>query len=227
MATNLILGNGLLGAELVRQTGWDCVPHKSDIGFDVLCPWRLHSYLKGHECLVNCTGYTKYHGNRPANMAINFQGAINLVNYCNTTGKRYVHISTDIVYAGSVPFATEEDVPVHAPNWYAYSKLLADGYVQQACTDYLLIRTAFKPRPFPFPVAFDKYGNFDYVDIIAGLIVKLIESDAKGVYNVGTHAKTMLNHARETVPDIELDAKYPLVNVSMNITKMHGVLHGK
>ena len=122
---------------------------------------------------------------------------VDLVDYCNRQGKKYVHISTDIVYAGSVHSASEDDVPIHARNWYAYSKLLADGYVQAVCEDYLLIRTAFKPRPFPHKVAVNKVGNFDYVDVITGLIVELIEGEASGVYNVGTKLKTMLEHARE------------------------------
>ncbi len=216
----MILGNGLLGTELKKQTGWDSVT-RADDGFDVLDPFFYGRYLRGHDCIINCVGFTKDHADRERNLEVNYRAVIELVNYCNRKHKKYVHISTDIVYAGSVHSASEEDVPVHARNWYAYSKLLADGYVQEFSLNYLLIRTAFKPRPFPHKVAFPKVGNFDYVDVIAGLIIELIEGGAAGVYNVGTQYKTMTSHALETVRDIESDDTHELVDVSMNLGKMH------
>lgn len=219
MANNVILGNGLLGTELKKQTGWKSVT-RADNGFDVLDSFLYGRYLNGYECIVNCTGFTKGHSDKRANLDLNFRAVIELADYCAKHNKKYVHISTDIVYAVSVHSASEDDVPIHARNWYAYSKLLADGYVQAVCEDYLLIRTAFKPRPFPHKVAVNKVGNFDYVDVITGLIVELIEGEASGVYNVGTKLKTMLEHARETVPDIELNTDSSPIDVSMDLSKM-------
>ena len=219
MSKYLILGNGLLGTELQQQTGWDAITRERD-RFDLLNSYLFGRYMKGYDCIINCTGFTKDHSDKETNLALNYKAVIDLVDYCNRQKKKYVHISTDIVYAGSVNSASEEDVPVHARNWYAYSKLLADGYVQAVCEDYLLIRTAFKPRPFPYKTAYPKIGNFDYVDVITGLIVELIEGGASGVYNVGTKLKTMLEHARETVPNIELNTDSSPVDVSMNISKL-------
>ena len=219
MANNVILGDGIIGSELKRQTGWESVTRRHD-GFDVRIPFLYNRYLSGFDCIINCTGFIKDHSDKQNNLELNFKAVVDLVNYCNQHGKKYVHISTDIVYAGSVHSASEDDVPIHARNWYAYSKLLADGYVQAVCEDYLLIRTAFKPRPFPHKVAVNKVGNFDYVDVITGLIVELIEGGASGVYNVGTKLKTMLEHARETVPDIELNTDSSPVDVSMDLSKL-------
>ena len=219
MANFVILGNGLLGTELQQQTGWDAITRERD-RFDLLNSYLFGRYMKGYDCIINCTGFTKDHSDKETNLALNYKVVVDLVDYCNRQGKKYVHISTDIVYAGSVHSASEDDVPIHARNWYAYSKLLADGYVQAVCEDYLLIRTAFKPRPFPHKVAVNKVGNFDYVDVITGLIVELIEGEASGVYNVGTKLKTMLEHARETVPDIELNTDSSPIDVSMDLSKM-------
>lgn len=219
MSNIVILGNGTLGAELKKQTGWKSVT-RSDDGFDALDPFFYRRYLKGHDCIINCVGFTKDHSDRQANLDLNFKVAVELADYCNRYNKKYVHISTDIVYADSVHSAKEDDVPVHARNWYAYSKLLADGYVQEFCKDYLLIRTAFKPRPFPYKVAFPKVGNFDYVDVIAGLIIELIEGGAAGVYNVGTQYKTMFSHALETNPEVKSDDAHELVDVSMSLGKL-------
>lgn len=219
MANCVILGNGLLGTELQQQTGWDAITRERD-RFDLLNSYLFGRYMKGYDCIINCTGFTKDHSDKGNNLDVNFKAVVELANYCARQGKKYVHISTDIVYAGSVHSASEDDVPIHARNWYAYSKLLADGYVQAVCEDYLLIRTAFKPRPFPHKVAVNKVGNFDYVDVITGLIVELIEGEASGVYNVGTKLKTMLEHARETVPDIELNTDSSPIDVSMDLSKM-------
>lgn len=219
MANNVILGNGTLGTELKKQTGWDAIT-RADNGFDVLDPFSYGKHLSGYDCVINCTGFITDHSDRQSNLDVNFKAVVELANYCARHNKKYVHISTDIVYAGSVHSASESDVPVHARNWYAYSKLLADGYVQEVCENYLLIRTAFKPRPFPYKVAFPKVGNFDYVDVIAGLIVELINGGAVGVYNVGTEYKTMYSLAQEIVPDIVLDDSRELVDVSMNLEKL-------
>lgn len=219
MANNVILGNGTLGTELKKQTGWDAIT-RADNGFDVLDPFSYGKHLSGYDCVINCTGFTTDHSDRQSNLDVNFKAVVELANYCARHNKKYVHISTDIVYAGSVHSASESDVPVHARNWYAYSKLLADGYVQVACENYLLIRTAFKPRPFPYKVAFPKVGNFDFVDVITGLIVELINGGAVGVYNVGTEYKTMYSLAQEIVLDIVLDDSRELVDVSMNLEKL-------
>ena len=194
-------------------------------GFDILKPESYARMLK-YDVIVNCVGFTKGHMLKDENINLNYRAVIGLVAWCNKHKKKYVHISTDIVYAGTQCNALETDVPVHAANWYAYSKLLADGYVQAVCNDYLLIRTAFKPRPFPYKKVFLKFGNFDYVDVIAELIIDLMGKNACGVYNVGTKTKSMWEHARETVPDIETADSIP-VDVTMNLEKMKGLLCAK
>jgi dTDP-4-dehydrorhamnose reductase len=90
-------------------------------------------------------------------------------------------------------------VPVHCNNWYGYTKLLADGLVQLLSKDYLICRCTHKPNPFPYESAWiDQIGNFDYVDVIAGLIINLIDNKSNGIYNVGTDTKTMFQLASKT-----------------------------
>jgi dTDP-4-dehydrorhamnose reductase len=138
-----------------------------------------------------------------------------------------IQISTDYVYANSVKNASEEDVPANCNNWYTYSKLLGDAYVQFMAKDYLLLRCLFKPRPYPYPKATIQTGNFDYVDTISKLIISLIENNASGVYNVGTERKTMQELALQT-RDVDLWDKNPEetmpLDVSMNIDKMNNFL---
>ena len=103
--------------------------------------------------------------------------------------------------------------------------VLADGYVQARSKNYLLIRTSFRPRPFPFPKAWlDHMTNADYIDIIADYIIKLIRKKASGVYNVGTEIKTLYGLANKTIKDCKpiLD-DYKFIrpkDVTMNINKL-------
>jgi dTDP-4-dehydrorhamnose reductase len=170
------------------------------------------------------------HNEKQPHWNVNYLGVIDLVNNCNILKKKLVHISTDYIYANSKPEALEEDVPVHLGNWYTYTKLLADGYVQAVSKDYLLIRTTFRPRPYPFPKAWlDHLTNADYTDVIAEKIIKLIEKERTGVFNVGTEVKTLLSLARETVPECTPmmdDHKYLRPqDVTMNINKLKNILN--
>ena len=135
-----------------------------------------------------------------------------------------VHISTDYVYTNSVNNASENDVPIHGDNWYSYTKLLGDSYVQLN-ENSLILRGTHKQRPFPYNKAWlDQIGNFDYVDVMANLIKQLIEKEATGLYNVGTELKTMFNLAGDITPDFA-PINVPK-NVSMNINKLKNVIKG-
>jgi dTDP-4-dehydrorhamnose reductase len=223
--SNLVLGYGQLGKEIVKQTNWDYISREKN-GFDFRDTAEYAGLMINYDTIINCIANTKtYSANKNSMMEVNFTAVYRLANLCMYTNKKLVHISTDYIYADSFPNATEEDVPLHARNWYTYSKLLADGYIQSICDDYLLIRTSFKPYPFPYEQAITtQVGNFDYTDIIAKLIIKLINKDAKGVFNVGTEEKSMYDLAKRTRPDVAptnriLDPTMP-TDITMNITKM-------
>jgi len=76
--------------------------------------------------------------------------------------------------------------------------MLGDAHVQLAADNYLLIRESHKPYPFPYKQAWsNQYTNGDYVPVIAELVIKLINNNANGIYNVGTEIKTWFNHTKE------------------------------
>lgn len=224
----LILGDGKLGTELRKQTGWGYISRKKD-DFDFMNLNKYEHLLFNYEQIINCIGYTKtYEVERRLNWGLNYVSVINLANFCNEHNRKLIHISTDYVYANSKENSSEDDVPVHFKSWYSYTKLLADGYIQAVSKNYLLIRTNFKARPFPWKNAWDNIiGNFDYIDVIAKLIIELIEKDANGVYNVGTDPKTYYDLAIQTVPDCIRhnghEFNHPK-NVTMNLTKMNDKL---
>lgn len=221
----LILGNGLLGSEIQEITGWDYISRKKD-GIEFNDPNSYAEFLGGYSIVLNCIAYTNtYSEERLLHWKTNYESVMNLVEIVNKNRQKLIHISTDYIYCYSKEFATEKDVPVHAENWYSYTKLLGDAHVQATCKNYLIIRTSFKPKPFPYSKGVTtQTGNFDYVDIISELIVKLIEKGASGIYNVGTSLKSMYDLATETKPDIKpSDEKIHETmpeDISMNIDKL-------
>ncbi len=231
-----ILGDGLLGKELRRQTDWDYISRKRD-GFDITDrkTWTIDllinqyhgvAFVPKYNVLINCMACTDtYSEDRDEHWKTNYEGVVTLTDYCALNKIKLVHISTDYVYSNSVSNASEDDVPVHCANWYGYTKLLGDAYVQLKSKNNLVIRATHKPKPFPYHYAWiTQTGNFDYVDIISDKIIRLIEHEAIGVYNVGTEQKSMFELAKETNDDVI--ASYSFTHettpkdISMNIDKL-------
>ena len=218
----LILGDGLLGGEIFQQTRWDVLSRKKDsISAERITEWA--SRMDSYDTLINCIANTDTYGQeRDPHWKVNDEFVYNLISYCNKYNKKLVHISTDYVYSGSKRMASEEDVPVHCRNWYGYTKLLADGLVQLSCLDYLVLRCTHKPRPFPYPEAWvDQFGNFDYVDTIADIVVNMVRKNSSGLYNIGTDLKSIYELAKQTQANpkkIFAPAHVPK-NQSMNLDK--------
>jgi dTDP-4-dehydrorhamnose reductase len=209
----LVLGYGMLGKELVKQTGWDytCIEEQ---GFDITKPEKWSEYLLNvefgsiqhcpYDVIINCVANTDtYSKDKGPHWDINYKGTADLVDFCNKWGVKLIQISTDYVYAGGMPNQSEDDVPVHQDTWYSYTKLLSDAHVQLKSENYLLLRLGHKPKPFPYDKAYtDIYGNFDYTDKITEIIVKMVNKDIKGLYNIGTEAKSMYDLAKQTNPNV-------------------------
>ena len=220
--SKLILGDGLLGSELVKQTGWDYISRKKN-------QKNLYELLEDiAECeaniVINCIGNTDtYSDDKDSMMDVNYKFVVELTMLLNDLGKKLVHISTDYVYSNSVQYAKETNVPIHNDTWYGYSKILSDGWVENFANDYLLCRMTHKPKPFPYEKAWtNQIGNFDYVDNQAKRLVKLVNSDTKGIVNVGREAVSMYELAKQTKKDVvrnECDYPVPQI-ITMNINKL-------
>ena len=225
----IVLGDGLLGSEIIKQTGWDYVSRKKD-GFNFTNYNDIHKIISklNPDIIVNCIANTNtYSTDKESMYKVNYEAVTMLSDVCGGYNTKLVHISTDYVYAGSVNNATEEDIPVPSNNWYTYYKLLADEYISLTSNDYLICRCSFKPNPFPYPSAWiDQVGNFDYVDVISSLIIKLINNNARGIYNVGTDLKTVFDLAIKTNPNVLPSHKPSHVpnNISVNIDKLMSII---
>lgn len=218
----LVLGDGLLGSEIVRQTGWDYISRKKNNVDFINDPLSYH--FGEYDVILNCLANTDtYSTDKESIYSINYHFVIKLSNLCKTLNKKLIHISTDYVYADSDSDIDENGLAIPAPNFYSYSKLLADEYVMSNNKNYLICRCSFKPKPFPYNKGWiDQYGNFDYVDVIADLVIQLINKNANGLYNVGTERKTIYQLAKQTNPHITPEYKPIEVpsDISMNIDKL-------
>jgi len=223
----VVLGDGLLGSEIVNQTNWNLVSRKKN-SIDAT-DFKSWSYLLDEfDTVINCIAFTKtYENNKTDNWNLNIVFVNELIDYCNHHNKKLIHISTDYLYSGSVPNATEEDVPIPVNTWYGYSKLVGDALVQLRCNDYLICRLSHKPNPFPYESAWtDIHTNCDSVDIISNLVIKLIETKSIGIYNVGTEIKSIYDIAKKSKSDIKPINKPAWVpdDISMNINKINNKL---
>jgi dTDP-4-dehydrorhamnose reductase len=228
----VVLGDGLLGSEIVKQTGWDIISRKKDM-FNITQPSTFINYFidifegviaaKKYDVIVNCIANTNtYSTNKEEHWDVNYKGVANLVDFCNKWSIKLVHISTDYVYTNSIKEASENDIPIHGNNWYSYTKLLGDAYIELKSNNYLICRGTHKPKPFPYDKAWiDQIGNFDYVDVMSGLIIQLIQSDSRGVFNIGTHVKSIFELASQTTP-VKIAFRNSGVpgNTTMNINKL-------
>lgn len=224
----LVLGDGLLGSEIIGQTGWEYLSWERD-GFNVISDfYEMGIHIRENiepDIIVNCIGYTDtYDPEKEKHWQLNYEYVAYLAEFCDNFGYRLVHISTDYIYANSVKgFAKKEnDIPIHQNTWYAYTKLLSDAHVQLTVRDYLLIRCSFKPKPFPYEKAFiNVKGNFDYVDVIARQIIDLINEDQTGVWNIGTEFKSIYDLAVKTKPEVEQSNNHQLPTIEMDLTKFN------
>ena len=225
----VILGNGLLGSELAKKTGWDILSRSVD-GLDLTDITTWGDKLLSYDIIINCIAHTNtYDNNKQLHWDINYKAVSVLTDYCKLHYKKLVHVSTDYVYANSFNPQNEEGVPAHQSTYYAYTKLLADAYIELKSDNYLILRGTHKPNPFPYEGAWVNHlGNFDYLDVIAKLYIKLIKKDAKGIFNVGTEFKSMHRLAQQTRPDVapiyNTDIRVPL-NVGMDVTKLNEFLY--
>ncbi len=232
----LILGDGLLGKELIQQTGWDYISRKKN-GFDITDKSTYHLMTKtkfgsvqycDYDVILNTIAHTDtYSKDRDKHWNVNYKGVANLVDFCNYWNIKLVHIVTDYIYSNSTPNASEEDIPVHCNNWYGYTKLLGDAHVQLKSNNYLLLRGTHKEKPFKHKEAWNNQkGNFIYVDETVNIILKLIKINQKGIFNIGSNLKSMYDLALKTNNVIPKSKPQNVPgDLSMNINKLKKILN--
>lgn len=180
-------GNGRLATELKKHLPGDYL-NKEELDFTK--PITLQTK---YDLILHAGAYTNVKNAETDGKEVcfitNAYGTFNLVEYYKDTP--FIFISSE--YA-------------HNPiSVYALTKKIGEEIVKTH-KNHLIIRTIFKPNPFPFPNAYiDQYTQGDYVDIIAKLLAKrVLEWDKKtsSLEYLGTGRKTMFELAKRTRPDV-------------------------
>jgi len=203
-------GSGVLGSELQKQA--------SSYGIKFIAPTReeldiadkksIDRYLRKnciHMCskiagIVHCAAYTDVPGaeeNMEDAIWTNIYGTDNVVFYLGgNLGAKIIYISTDYVYPGTSGNYKETD-STSPVNFYAFTKLAGEAFLNKWQTKDLIIRTSFKPnKPWPFERAFDDlYTSSDYVDIIAPKILHLIGNNGC----LSNNCSQVLQNTQETL----------------------------
>lgn len=154
------------------------------------------------DVVINCAAATNVdgcEGNEDFAFRVNSIGSRNLAIICEEIGAKLVQVSTDYVFSGvSNKPLTEYDLT--APySVYGKTKLLGEQYVQQFCSKYFIVRTAWLyghiGKNFVYTmmrlgkekdiikVVDDQRGSPTHANDLAYHILKLIETEEYGIYH--------------------------------------------
>jgi dTDP-4-dehydrorhamnose reductase len=206
-------GTGRLGRELKSLLPEVVAPTRAEL--DITRPEAVEAALRrfNPELVVHTAAYTdvaRAEQDRQTCWRTNVDGTRGMVQSAVHHGAFLVHISTDYVFEGTQGMYQEEDPPGPVCNYYALSKLVAEELVRLA-PRHLIIRTSFRPREWPYPVAFtDVHTSQDYVDVIAPEIALAIQHYRQIPYptlHIATERKSVYELARRRRPDVRPGSK--------------------
>lgn len=213
---NILLtgGSGRLGTELQKIRKYDFVPTSREMDItdadsvaEYLATTRsAKSYGPDVDLIVHCAAFTQVEAaerHQNACWDVNVEGTENIAKQ----GIPVLYISTEYVFPGDKGLYTEEDFPLPL-NFYAMSKLAGEW---RLTPHDKILRLIFKPRPWPFAMAFcDQWTSGDYTDVIAKEVDKAITlfQSLPRITHIGTGRKTMYQLAmasRDVMPNSRAD----------------------
>lgn len=141
---------------------------------------------------------------------VNVEGTRNLALALLERSIGLIHISTDYVFYGDRGQYREDSPVGPVRNQYALSKLVAEE-LARVVPEHLIIRTSFRPRVWPYPIAFgDMFTSQDYVDVIApdvALAIRRWRNIPFRTIHIATERKSVYELARRRKPDVLLGSR--------------------
>jgi dTDP-4-dehydrorhamnose reductase len=206
-------GSGRLGRQLraeLPRLGVDAFfPARTELDVTILASVRAALERYEPDVLLHAAAYTDVKGAESARETcwrVNVGGTRNIVRALASSGIKLVHISSDYVFWGGRGGYTEDDSVGPVRNYYALSKLAAEE-VARVYSETLVIRTSFRPREWPYPVAFtDVHTSQDYLDVIAPEIafaVLYARDIPEEVLHIATGRKSVYELARRRNLDVQ------------------------
>lgn len=163
---------------------------------------------------------------------VNVEGTRNLVRAALGYDLRFVHISTDYVFWGDVGGYREDDPVGPVRNYYALSKLVAEELVR-LLPGHLIIRTSFRPSPWPYPTAYtDLFTSQDYLEVIVPQIALALRNLYRIPYttlHIATERKSAYELALRTRPDVQPARRQEALvalpeDISLDIGRWRGLI---
>lgn len=213
--------NGRLGQELQNQDKslFILVDH---CDFDITDPFACQYFFKHNyenfDSVLHLAAYTnvaKAEQEKNKCFHINVMGTNHLLLQSIWHNKKFIYMSTDYVFDGKKGMY-EEDYPKNPINYYSQTKSIGEDSIIKVCDNYLILRTSFKSTKFPHPYACnDIYTSADYIDVIAGLLLKAIKMDLNGIYHIGTERKTVHDLIKQRNPNIQPISRNDIKSVKL------------
>ena len=206
-------GTGRLGRELVALLPDVLAPPRSEL--DITRPDSVETAFQRYrpEVVVHAAAYTdvtRAEKEREKCWRVNVEGTQNMLRAAWMHNIFFIHISTDYVFEGARGMYKEDDPLGPARNYYALTKLASEAAVR-VIPRHLVIRTSFRPRIWPYHVAFtDVYTSQDYVDVIAPEIALAIQRHREIPHNtlhIATERKSVYELARRRRYDVRCGTK--------------------
>lgn len=194
-------GSGRLGTELRKLRSFSYAPAHREL--DIMNFRSVDNYMKDRQVdlIVHAAAYTDTQKAEGVDKHVAFHTNVDGPKYLGSYRIPMLYISTEYVFDGEKGTYTEDDFP-NPKNHYAMTKLLGE---QQSGPHTKILRLIFKPRPWPFDMAYDdQWTSGDYVDTIAKQVNTAIDLFDKlpRITHIGTGRKTMLDLARQSKPDV-------------------------
>ena len=200
---------GQLGNELKvlseNYPDWEFVFTDVD-SLDITDEEQVKSYVtdSNFELVINCAAYTavdKAESDFETARKVNALAPKLLAKYSKAVGAKYIHVSTDYVFAGDAHLPYKETDAVAPNGAYGKTKLEGEQNCQAENPETVIIRTAWLYSTFgnnfvktmlrlgkekeELGVVFDQVGSPTYAADLAGAILKVAESEkfVPGIYH--------------------------------------------
>lgn len=203
--------SGKLGQAIIKSGYFKLLltPHKKVL--DITKPNIIKNFFNKHtfDAVIHCAALARMQEcelNPDKAIQTNVIGTSNLVTEVLKKEKRskkkirFLHLSTDGVYAGVKGNYSEQDATIPY-NKYGWTKLGAETVVR-LLSNFCIIRTSFfDPKNIRFEEsATDAYSSKVTIDYLVKAIHKMLESDFIGVINIGSERKSDYERYKEFRP---------------------------
>lgn len=197
-------GFGKLGAHIRDSISAFC-PTKDEM--NILNLAQMEQYIREHPAIsilhlaaISDRKIAEIDKQRSYNT--NVRGTAHIAQIAARLGKKMIYISTDYVFSGCRGNYKEQDPPKPI-NWYGFTKYAGELEVMQASSNYLIIRTSFRPSVWEYPTAYSNvHTSADYIDVIAKEIQLCLSFDLSGIIHIGTPKKTLYELAIRRNPHV-------------------------